>query len=102
MISCSTVGKYVRRFVFSKEEMGTPIIPELESDFSINDCITLVLSEGLCLSVRQIAKKVMMSKSTVDRHFTPTMRSKLQHLKRAAHLRNLINFCRQLIRFSVH
>jgi hypothetical protein len=53
---------------------------EREGDFGVDDRITLVLSEELFLSVRQVAKKATMSKSTVDLHFTPMMRSKQQHL----------------------
>jgi transposase len=70
----------------STKETDTPIIPESESDFSPNDSsIALVLSVESFLSVRQIAKKVMMSKSTVHRHLTQTARWKLQHLKWVPH-----------------
>jgi hypothetical protein len=59
------------------EEAGIRILLESEGDFSLHDRVALVFSEELFLSVRQIAKKVMMSKSTVYWHLT----MKLQHLK---------------------
>jgi hypothetical protein len=81
----STVGKYVRMFVLSTKETNTPIVPKSENDFSRDGPIALMLSEESFLSVRQIAQKVMMSKSTVYRHLTQTMRSKLRHIKWVPH-----------------
>jgi hypothetical protein len=58
----STIGKYVRMFVFSVKETDTPVVPESEGDFSFDDHIALALSEEPFLSVCQIAKKVVTSK----------------------------------------
>jgi hypothetical protein len=68
-------------FVVSTKERDMPIVPESEGDFGLDDCITLVLSEEPFLSVRQIARKAMMPKSTVGRHLTQTVRWKLRHLQ---------------------
>jgi predicted RNA polymerase sigma factor len=72
-------------FVLSIKETDIPIVPESEGNLSLDDRIALVLSEEPFLSVRQIAKKVMMSKSTVCRHLTETMKWKMQHLKWVPH-----------------
>jgi transposase len=84
-ISYSTVGKYVRKFVLAAKEADTPILSTSDADFSLDDRIALVLSEEPFLSTRQIAHKVMMSKSTVHRHLTQSMRWKLRHLKWVPH-----------------
>jgi hypothetical protein len=59
--------------------------PESEGDFSLDSRITFMLSEEAFLSVRQTAKKVMMSKSIVHRYLTQTMRCKLRHLQGVPH-----------------
>jgi uncharacterized protein YbaR (Trm112 family) len=64
-ISYSTVGKHVRTFVLSTKETNTLVLPESEGDFSLDDCIPLMLSEEPFPSVRQIPKKLMTSKSTM-------------------------------------
>jgi DNA-binding transcriptional ArsR family regulator len=84
-ISDSTRGIYFRMFVLSTKETDTHMVPESEGDFSLDALIVLVLSEEPFLSVRQIAMKVMISKSTVYRHLTPIMRWKLRHLKWVRH-----------------
>jgi hypothetical protein len=84
-ISYSAVGKYVRMFALSRTETDTPIVPESEGDFGLDDRIALVLSEEPFLSVRQIAQKVIMSISTVYRHLTQTMRWKLRHIEWVPH-----------------
>jgi hypothetical protein len=73
-ISVSTVGTYVRMFVLSTKESDIPIILESEGDFSSDDRIALPLSEEPFLSVRETAKKLIMSKSTVYRHLTHIMK----------------------------
>jgi hypothetical protein len=70
---------------FVNERTYIPIVPESESGFSLDDRITPVLSEEPFLSVRQVAKKVVMLKSIVRRHLTQTMRQKLRHLKGLPH-----------------
>jgi hypothetical protein len=67
------------------KETDTPIVPESKGDFSLDDLIALVLSEEPFLSVRQIAKKVMMSKLIVYRHLTQIMGWKLRHLMGVPH-----------------
>jgi hypothetical protein len=37
-------------FVLSTKETGTPIVPELEGDFSLDDRIALVLREAISFS----------------------------------------------------
>jgi hypothetical protein len=49
----STLGKYVRIAVLSTKETDTPIIPESEGDFSVNDRITPVLPEEPSHSVAE-------------------------------------------------
>jgi hypothetical protein len=63
------------------KEKVNPIVPESQGDFTLDGRIALVISEESFLSVRQIAKKVMMLKSAVYRYLTQTMRWKLRHLK---------------------
>jgi hypothetical protein len=79
------VRKYVRMFALSTKETYIPVIPESEGGFSLDDRIVLVLSEEPFLSVRQIAKKVTMSKSTLYSHLTQTRRWKLWPLKLVSH-----------------
>jgi DNA-binding IclR family transcriptional regulator len=85
IISYSTVGKNVRMFVLSTKQTNIPIVPESEGHFSFGDRLALALSEEPFLSLHQIAKKVMMSKSRVHCHLTQTMRSKLRRLKWVPH-----------------
>jgi hypothetical protein len=69
----------------STKETHTPYISESEDDFGCDDRIALVLSGEPFLSVRQIVKKVTMSKSTASRDLAKTVRWKLQHLKWVLH-----------------
>jgi hypothetical protein len=69
----------------SAKETDIRIVPESDGDVSLHDRIALVESGEVFLLVRQIAKKVMMSKSTVFRHLKQTMKWKLRHLKWAPH-----------------
>jgi hypothetical protein len=78
IIGYSTARTYVRTVVLLRNETDTPIVPELENDFSLDDLITLVLPEESFLSVRPITKKAMMLKSTVYCHLTQTKRWKLR------------------------
>jgi hypothetical protein len=84
-ISYSTVGKCVPMFSLSTKETNASVVSESDSDFSLDDCIALVLSGEPFLLVRQIAKKVTMSQSAVLRHVTQAMRWKLRHVKWTAH-----------------
>jgi hypothetical protein len=84
-ISDSTVRKYARMLALSAKEADTHIAPKSKGNFSLHDYIVLVFSEELFLSVRQIAKKVMMPKSTAYRHLTQIMKWKLRHLKWVPH-----------------
>jgi hypothetical protein len=84
-ISNSTVRKYVGILVLSAKKADIRVIPESEGELSLHDRITLVFSKELFLSVPQIAKKVMMSKSSVHHHLTQTMKWKLRHLKWVPH-----------------
>jgi DNA-binding MarR family transcriptional regulator len=80
IISYSRVRKYVPIFVLSAQDRDTPIViesDESDGDFSLDHRVALVLSEQPFVSVHQIAEKVEMSKSTVDRHLTQIMRGKL-------------------------
>jgi hypothetical protein len=63
-IGHSTVGN-VFGCLFYQRKKQTRRSSRIGSDFSLDDRITFVLSEGLFLSVRQTAKKVMTSKSIV-------------------------------------
>jgi hypothetical protein len=40
-----TVGKCVGMFALSTNETNTPVVPESEGDFSLDDSLALVLSE---------------------------------------------------------
>jgi hypothetical protein len=84
-ISCCTLEKYVRLFALSTKETDTPIVPESEADFSLDDRIAIVLPEEPFHSVAELLKRLMMWKSTVDCHLTQPMKWKLQHLKRLPH-----------------
>jgi predicted DNA-binding transcriptional regulator AlpA len=84
-ISYSTDGTYVRIFALSTKEITISIVLELEGGFSLDDHIALVLSEEPFLSAPQVAVKVMISKSTVYRHLTQTMRRKSRHLQGDPH-----------------
>jgi hypothetical protein len=76
-VGYSTVETYVRMFALLMKETDTLIVLKSESDFSLDDRVALVLSDEPFLSVRQIAEKVLMSKSTMYRHLTETMRWKV-------------------------
>jgi DNA-binding transcriptional ArsR family regulator len=85
-ISCLTVGKDVWMFVWASRKPDAPILRQSEGAFTVGNCITRVPSEELFLSARQIAKKVMMSKSTVRRHLTQGMQWKRCHLEWVPHI----------------
>jgi hypothetical protein len=91
IISCSTVGKYVRAFVLSTKETNTAIVLESETSFSLDARISLVLSEEPFLSVCQIAKKVTLSKSRMYYHLTQTIKWKLHHFQWVPHSLTLTN-----------
>jgi hypothetical protein len=63
------------------KEADTFVIPESECDFRLDARTVLVVSGEPFLSVHQIAKKVILSKS-MCRHLMQTMRWKLRHLKK--------------------
>jgi hypothetical protein len=84
IISSSTVGKYVWMFVLQQKKQRYPS----SSDRMVISVVTTtspLRSHPSLFSVRQIAKKVMMSKSPVYRHLTQTMRWNLRHLKWVPH-----------------
>jgi hypothetical protein len=56
-----------------------------EENFTLDDRIASVLAEVPCLSLRQIVKRVMMSKSTAYRHLTSGMGWKLKHIRWVPH-----------------
>jgi hypothetical protein len=56
-ISDSTLGKYVRMFILSMKETDTPIVPESESNFSLDDRIALVLPEEQFHSVAESLRR---------------------------------------------
>jgi hypothetical protein len=84
-ISNSTVKKYVRMLALSIKRSRHSYCPESKGDFSLHDRIVLVISEELFPPVSQIAKKVMMSKSTVYCHLAQALKWKLRHLKWVFH-----------------
>jgi hypothetical protein len=47
-----TVGRYVRTFVLPTKETDIPLLPESDGDFSLDDSIALLPSEGPALLVR--------------------------------------------------
>jgi hypothetical protein len=53
-------------FVCATRKPGTPVLKQLKGDLSLEDRSARVLSDEPFLSVRKIAKKVMLSKSTFD------------------------------------
>jgi hypothetical protein len=69
-IAFYTVGKYVREFICGPEDKDSFIVRQFEGDFTLDDRIASVLAEASFLSLCQIAKRVMISKSTVHRHLT--------------------------------
>jgi hypothetical protein len=73
-ISYSAVGKDVRMFILSTKETNIAFVPESAGDFSLGDRMALVLAEKLFLSVRQIAEKMMISKSVAYRRLMQTIR----------------------------
>jgi hypothetical protein len=56
-VSCSTLGKYVQMFVLSIKETATPIVPESESNFSLDDRIALVLPEKPFHSAAELLRR---------------------------------------------
>jgi hypothetical protein len=65
IIIYSTVGKYGREFICGPKDKNSFIVRQFKGDFTPDDRIAFVLVEGPFLSLRQVAKRVMMSKSTV-------------------------------------
>jgi hypothetical protein len=64
-IAYSTAGKYVREFICGPKDKDSFIVRQFEGDFALDNWIASVLAEAPFLSLRQIAKRVMTSKSTV-------------------------------------
>jgi hypothetical protein len=56
-ISYSTLGKYVQMFVLSTKETDIHIVPESEGDFSLDDCIALVIPEEPFHSVTELLRR---------------------------------------------
>jgi hypothetical protein len=56
-ISYLTLGKYVRMFVLSTKEINTPIVPESEGDFNLDDRIALVLPEEPFHSIAELPRR---------------------------------------------
>jgi hypothetical protein len=75
----SLVGKYVREFICGPNDKDSFIVPQIVGDFTLDDRIASVLAEAPFLSLRQVAKRVMMSKSSVYHHLTSGMRWRLKH-----------------------
>jgi hypothetical protein len=72
-IAYSTVGKYVQEFICGLKNKDSFIVRQFEGDFTFDGRIVFMLAEAPFLSLRRIGKRVMMSKSTVDRHLTSGM-----------------------------
>jgi hypothetical protein len=72
-ISYAIVGKHGRQYICSKEnpvlESGRFSVP----DFTLDDKISSVLHAEPFLSIRQIVRKVLISKTTVYRYLTQSM-----------------------------
>jgi hypothetical protein len=81
----STVGKYVREFICGPKDKDSFIIRQFEGNFTFDDWITSVLAEAWFLSFRQIAKRAMMSNSTVYCHLMSRMGWRLKHLRWVPH-----------------
>jgi hypothetical protein len=64
-IACSTVGKYVREFICGSKDKDSFIVRPFKGNFTLDDLIASVVAEAPFLSLRQIAKRAMMSKSAV-------------------------------------
>jgi hypothetical protein len=56
-LSYSTLGKYVRMFALSTKETDTPIVSESEGYFSLDDCITFVLSKEAFHSITKLLRR---------------------------------------------
>jgi AraC-like DNA-binding protein len=84
-IADSTVGKSVREFVCGPKDNDSFTVRQFEGDFTLDDRIGSVFAEAPFLSLRQIAKRVMMSESTVSRHLTSGMGWRLKHLRWVPH-----------------
>jgi hypothetical protein len=65
-----STGKWIRRFIYAEGEEDFVVDPKAESDFGVEERIATLLHSEPFLSLRQIAKKVMSSKSTVHRDST--------------------------------
>jgi hypothetical protein len=61
------------------------IVRQFEGDFALGDQIASVLADAPFLPLRQIAKRVMISKSTVYRHLTSGMGWRLKRLRWVPH-----------------
>jgi hypothetical protein len=84
-IAYSTVGEYVREIICGLKDKDSFIVRQFEGGFTLDDRIVSVLAEAPFLSLRQIAKRVRMPKSTVDRHLASGMGWKLKHLRWIPH-----------------
>jgi hypothetical protein len=73
MIAYSTIGKYAREFICGWKEKNSSIVRQFEGDFTLDDQIVPVPREAPFLSLHQITKRVMMSKSIVSHYLTSGM-----------------------------
>lgn len=72
IINYLKVGKCIQMFVYAQKPTDNFIVSQSEIDFNFDNRITSVLSEELFLSVYQIVKKLMMSKSIMYCHLIQT------------------------------
>jgi transposase len=84
-IAYSTVTKYLRLGKMTTEIEEIPFIEFEHEENLIDQAITLALNDEPFASIRQIARKTLLPRSTIYRHLTNSMGFVVKHLRWVPH-----------------
>jgi hypothetical protein len=79
-IADSAVTKYLRETSFSKSMLDTDFEPKIEEENFIDESILGALKECPFSSLRQIAKRIPFSMSTVRYHLVNSLRYRIENI----------------------
>jgi hypothetical protein len=85
-VAYSTVTKYARSAQFSgRKEVTPPEAPDVERS-PVDEAILTALVEFPFSSVRELSRRICLSRSTVHRYLTQSLRFTVRHLRWVPHL----------------
>ena len=84
-VAYSTVTKYLRLRKHPNDFAETVFIESIKEENFIDQAITLALNEEPFASIRQIARKTLLPRSTIFRHLTLSMGFVMKHLRWVPH-----------------